>query len=469
MKHRFLSLFLFLSIFILLLSPAQAANPVGVSIDGTAVSFTESSGIPFIDPNSRTLVPLRVVMEQYGCVVGWDKATNTASVTQDDTTVLVSIGKKQIQINDVTIAIDAAAQIKEGRTYLPIRAVLEAFGASVGWDSSTRTVTVLHPANAGLRVHFIDVGQADCILITAENDAMLIDAGNNEDAETITTYLRAHGITHLKYAVGTHPHEDHIGSLDAILYNLSAQNVLMPNIQTNTKTFEDVLDAVALSGLTIYAPKLGDTFSLGNATITTVSNYTGDDLNNSSIMLRLTYGDTSFLFTGDAETKAEEAALLTGLPLDSDVLKVGHHGSGTSSSFDFLSAVSPSHAVISCGKNNDYGHPHAETLQTLAAFNATICRTDMQGTLLAICDGSTISWSNPGIPSLIKSQTSNSNNTTPESPAPIIYVLNNNTMKFHYPSCHSVAKISAEHRADTSKDRTTLLSAGYSPCGICKP
>ena len=463
MKQKLCAIILTLALLTAIVLPVHAAQAVGVTIDSKPVPFTQSSGSPFIDENSRTLVPLRAVMETYGCKVDWDKDTRTASVTQDGTTVLVPIGKKQIQIGNTTIATDTAAQIKDGRTYLPIRAVLEAFGAAVGWDGSTRTVTVLHPEKAGLRVHFLDVGQADCILITAGTEAMLIDAGNNDDAETITTYLHTHGVTKLKYAVGTHPHEDHIGSLDAVLYAVTTENVLMPKVQTNTKTFEDVLDAILTMGLTVTAPKAGDTYKLGNAVITAVSNYTGDDLNNASIMLHLTYGSTSFLFTGDAEQEAEKAALQTGLTLDCDVLKVGHHGSRTSSSFDFLTAASPAYAVISCGVGNDYGHPHAEAMSALAAVCATVCRTDTQGTIIATSDGTALSWNAAGIPALVK------DTPAQQSPAAVTYVCNTSTMKFHLPTCESVPKIAQKNRADSAQNRQTLLNAGFSPCGNCKP
>lgn len=466
MMQKTLSLTLILLMLLSLFTPANASQTVGVTIDGTAVSFTQSSGSPFIDSNSRTLVPLRAVMEQYGCKVGWDQDTYTASVTLDDTTVLVPIGVNQITINEKAIQTDSLAQIKDGRTYLPIRAVLEAFGAEVGWDNGTRTVTVLHPGNAGLRVHFINVGQADCILVTEGLDAMLIDAGNNEDADTILAYLHAHGIRKLKYLVGTHPHEDHIGSMDSVIYALPAENILMPKVQTNTRTFEDVLDAALFHGLAVKAPQAGDTYTLGGAAITAVSNYSDEkDLNNSSIMLRLVYGETSFLFTGDGEEKAEQAALQTGLMLDSDVLKVGHHGSRTSSCADFLAAVTPTDAVISCGQGNDYGHPHAEVLDRLQTMGTNIYRTDTQGTVTASSDGTSIVWSKAAAVAFSGLKVPNESAQMPA----VTYILNTNTMKFHYADCSSVAKITAENRQDSTKNREALLQEGFSPCGNCKP
>lgn len=299
-----------------------------------------------------------------------------------------------------------------------------------------------------LQVHFLDVGQADCALVLFEEDAMLIDAGNNDDADTILDYLDAYGVQQLKYVVGTHPHEDHIGALDAVLYAVEAENLLMPRAQTNAKTFEDVLDAALAKNLTITAPQAGDTYPLGDAEVTVVSNYVGDDLNNVSIMLRVTYGSTAFLFTGDAEKDAEFAALQTGLALDCDVLKVGHHGSSTSTSAEFLAAASPAYAVISCGAGNDYGHPHTETLDILT--NCTVYRTDLHGTVMAQSDGSGIEWYGSG-----SLQTS--------------YVLNLGSGKFHLTNCDGAAEISAANRKESNDSRQTLISAGYSPCGNCRP
>lgn len=320
--------------------------------------------------------------------------------------------------------------------------------------SYEETVTAPTDADGGLAVHFLDVGQADCILIQQGDHAMLIDAGNNGDGELIANYLQSAGVSRLDYAVGTHPHEDHIGALDTVLKNFPVQNLLMPRVQTNTKTFEDVLDAAIEKGLSITAPKAGDTFPLGSAVLTAVNNYTGDDLNDHSIMLRLTYGSVSFLFTGDAEVPAEQAALATGLPLRSDVLKVGHHGSSTSTSETFLAAVSPTYAVITCGVDNDYGHPHEETLAALAGCE--IFRTDRQGTIVAHSDGSKITWS-----------------TVSNAETPIfedfIYILNTGSGKFHLPTCGGVETMSPKNKSFTNETRQQLLARGYTPCGSCNP
>jgi len=244
-----------------------------------------------------------------------------------------------------------------------------------------------------LQVHFIDVGQADCILLMNKGESMLIDAGNNDDGDLVTSYLQSQGITSLTYAVGTHPHEDHIGGLDVVIQNFEIQNLLMPKIQADTVTFEEVLDAAIEKGLSITAPKQGDTFTLGTATVTAVHCYEKtDDYNNASLIFRVDFGETSFLFTGDAEKEAENAVLLSGVDIDCDVLKAGHHGSSTSSSRAFLDAVSPEYAVITCGAGNSYGHPHRETMQAFNGRGITVYRTDEQGSVRVFSDGKTLRW-----------------------------------------------------------------------------
>ena len=247
-----------------------------------------------------------------------------------------------------------------------------------------------------LLVHFLDVGQADCILIQEPGGkAMLIDAGNNADSEFVIDYLEKRQIEKLEYVIGTHPHEDHIGSLDSVIYAFDIGKVFMPKKTNTTKTFEDVLQAISDKGLQITAPEVGDTYRLGEAYWTILApNKDYKEINNSSIVIRLVYGETSFMFTGDAEELSELDILDNSIPfiddLKSDVLKVGHHGSSTSTSDPFLEAVSPEYAVISVGKDNSYGHPHKEILEKLSKEGIEVLRTDERGSIIASSDGKTI-------------------------------------------------------------------------------
>lgn len=238
-----------------------------------------------------------------------------------------------------------------------------------------------------LEVTFMDVGQADSILLESNGQYMLVDAGNNEDGPKLVTYLKQKGITDFTYVIGTHPHEDHIGGLDDIINNFNINTFYMPDVVTTTKTFEDVLDALENKNIALSIPNKNDTFELGDANVKVL--YVGDDsesdLNDTSIVLKVTYQNVSFLLTGDASTKVEDT--LDRKDLKSTVLKVGHHGSSTATDEEFLELVNPTYAVISVGKDNQYNHPHTEVLNTLAAHNITTYRTDEDGTIEMITDG----------------------------------------------------------------------------------
>lgn len=277
-----------------------------------------------------------------------------------------------------------------------------------------------------LEVHFIDVGQADCILLKSNSEYALIDAGNNGDSELIFSYLRELGVENLKVVIGTHPHEDHIGSLDTVINNFNIETLIMPNKVNTTKTFEDVVTAIEKKNLNVTAPKVGDTYNIGDASLTIIAptKEYGDELNDWSVGIKLANGNNSFIMCGDAETEAENDICTNGIDISADVLKLNHHGSNTSSSETFLSKVNPQYAVITCGEGNDYGHPHQETLDKLKSKNISVYRTDEQGTIIATSDGENITWNTspsttmkPGIGKENSSSSSSSSSTQPEKSA----------------------------------------------------
>ena len=262
-------------------------------------------------------------------------------------------------------------------------------GAYRGTETNNDTIGLGH-----LKVHFIDVGQADCILIQSDEHTMLIDAGNNGDAKKVVAYIKSQNIEDLDYVVGTHPHEDHIGGLDAVIENFDIGVIYMPKAMNTTKTFEDVLNAIAKKGMKVTTPIPGTKVEFGEASFTILApnsdNY--KEVNNYSIVIKLVHGNNSFLFTGDAEDVSEKEMMEKGFDLSADVLKVGHHGSSSSTTEEFLMKVNPQYAVICVGKDNKYGHPHKETLDLLNKKGIKIYRTDKSGTIIAISDGESITF-----------------------------------------------------------------------------
>jgi competence protein ComEC len=252
-----------------------------------------------------------------------------------------------------------------------------------------------HNADSVMEVHFIDVGQADSILVESAGKYMMIDAGNNEDGDLIENYLKNEGIKELEYVIATHPHEDHVGGMDDIIKNFQVDNVIMPNVTHTTKTFEDVLNAISDKNLSITIPQVGEQYSLGNANFTIIApnkeDY-GDERNNYSVGIKLVNGNNSFIMCGDAEEEAERDILDNGIDISADVYKVSHHGSRTGTTKEFLEAISPRYAVIECGSDNDYGHPHEEILELLESKKIKVFRTDINGTIIAVSDGNKITW-----------------------------------------------------------------------------
>ena len=246
--------------------------------------------------------------------------------------------------------------------------------------------------DSNLEIYFFDVGQADSILIKENDYSMLIDAGNNEDGENLVNFLKDElNINKLNIVVGTHPHEDHIGGLDDIILSFDIDKIYLPNATTNTKTFEDLLSAIEEKNYKITIPKIDEEFTLGNMNFKVI--YIGSDesdLNNTSIVLKLNYGNTSYLFTGDATSKTEKRIL--DKDINVDVLKIGHHGSNYSTTNEFLDKVSPMYAVIEVGENNSYSHPSNSTLNKLNERDIKVYRTDKNGTIKLTSDGENINF-----------------------------------------------------------------------------
>jgi competence protein ComEC len=248
------------------------------------------------------------------------------------------------------------------------------------------------PLPEELVVTFIDVGQGDSELIQLGENAILIDSGESEDKQKVIDTLEAAGVQKLDYVIATHPHADHMGSMSAVIDQFAVEHVLMPNRTATTVAFEKLLKSIQTKGLRIERPQPGAVITAGGIQLTIIAPNAGNyaDTNDFSIVCKLVYGQTSFLFTGDAEAISEREILEKGYDISADVLKAGHHGSSSSTTPEFLAAVQPGTAVISCGAGNTYGHPHRETMESFEKANVTVYRTDLSGDIIMRSDGTVI-------------------------------------------------------------------------------
>jgi competence protein ComEC len=380
---------------------------------------------------------------------------------------------------------------------------------SISTETETPTETtqdqhVVPPANSTFSVKFIDVGQADAALIECDGHYMLIDGGSKIDSSRMYTILKNTGVTNLDIVVGSHAHEDHIGGLPGALNYATADLILCPVTSYDTKAFRDFVKYANLKGNGIVVPRIGAKYPLGSATVTILGLNAGSDANNTSIVLKVQYGATSFLFTGDAEREAEQAILNSGVNLSATVLKVGHHGSDTSTTYPFLREIMPKYAVISVGKGNSYGHPEDNPLSRLRDADVTVYRTDLNGDIVFTSDGRSVSVSvakqasyesimTPGgavvvvttvtTPAKTTKSTNTTTKTEPSSTTTttkpssttttttgkVKYIANTNTKKFHYPDCYSVTRMKESNKWYFTGSRDELIELGYSPCGNCKP
>lgn len=256
-------------------------------------------------------------------------------------------------------------------------------------DNNQNNISNIVSSTDNLEIYYLDVGNADSILIRYHNNNVLIDAGNNEDGEKLVNYFKSLGVENFKYVIGTHAHEDHIGGMDNIINSFNIEHFYMPSTITTTKTFEDVIDSLTKKNIKFETPKIDYKFNIEDIEFKVL--YIGDnkeDLNKTSIILKMTYKETSYLFTGDATSETEKEIL--NKDIKSTVLKVAHHGSQYSSTAKFLNEVKPKYAIIEVGKDNDYGHPKKVVLQKLEKIGAEIYRTDQDGTIHLISDGKNI-------------------------------------------------------------------------------
>ena len=323
------------------------------------------------------------------------------------------------------------------------------------------------PADSTFEVHYLDVGQGDCSLVLCDGHAMLIDGGESSESSKVYAYLKQHGVSHLDYMVASHAHSDHIGGLSGALNYATVDTAFCPVTDYDSKTFDSMVKYLDKQGVGITVPGAGDEFMLGSAHVQILGpqkNY--DEPNDTSIVLKVTYGETSFLFTGDAERTAEADILDAGYNLSSTVLKVGHHGSDTSTSYPFLREIMPEYAVIQVGADNSYGHPTEDTLSRLRDAEVKVYRNDLQGDIVCSSDGKVVTFTTTKNESV---QTNPTVVVTPDVDEPDDageYIGNKNSKKFHLPTCKNLP---AEKNRIYFDSRQAAVDAGQSPCGNCKP
>lgn len=241
-----------------------------------------------------------------------------------------------------------------------------------------------------LEVHFIDVGQGDCTLIEVDNEYMLIDTGIPDSQSDLEEYLVSYGIEKFEYVIATHPHQDHIGNMDYIIEEYEIETFMMPDVTYNTMCYQSMMEALEIGRVNVVNPKQGAVYELGGAQFTIISDSEadyGDNINNYSIGIKLTYGETNFVLCGDAEYEAEQDIINSGMDIGADVLKINHHGSGSSSSEAFLEEIDADYAIICVGADNEYGHPREKILNRLQSFDMTVYRTDKEGNIIIRSDG----------------------------------------------------------------------------------
>ena len=343
------------------------------------------------------------------------------------------------------------------------------------------TAPTVAPENSTFEIHFIDVGQADAALVECDGHYMLVDGGNKADSNVIYSVLKQAAVPKLDIVVGTHAHEDHIGGLPGAYNFTSADLTLCPVTGYDSEAFEDFAKYANQKGGGITVPEVGDTYSLGRATITILGVNGGSDTNDTSIIFRIVYGQTAFLFTGDAERDAEQSVLYSGADLSATVLKIGHHGSDTSTTYPFLREIMPQYAVISVGEGNSYGHPTEDTLSRLRDAEVQVFRTDMQGDIFCISDGTSVVFSveknadadvfDGLTDSTVETELEE---TSPPETEPVAaegndYVGNKSSRKFHYDWCSSVDQMKESNKYYYTGTREEMIKKGYEPCKRCDP
>lgn len=371
---------------------ADTTNDISIIADGNTLSFD----VPPVVENGRTLVPLRAIFEALDADVKWSGESQTILATRAGMQITLKIGDTNAYINSKPAQLEVPAKVIQDRTLVPLRFVGESLGAKVVWEDSTRTITITSSRtnSKDMSVHFINVGQGDAILIQTPNGkVMLIDGGPRSAGEKVVSYLKKAGVSSIDILVATHPHEDHIGGLIDVLNAFTVKKIYDSGYPHTSKTYENYLTLIEEKNINFNKAHGFNQINIDPAISVTILHpcTTMDGINNNSVVLKVQYDNVGFMFTGDAESEAEAYFMekTDDATLKSTVIKVGHHGSHTSTSRQFIDKVAPQIAIISVGAGNDYGHPNSDILQRIHNTGAQIYRTDLNGDIIICTNGNT--------------------------------------------------------------------------------
>ncbi len=403
-----------------------------------------------------------------GCATVPEQSGTAASTSMADTTENSSISESTSSL-ETTKPTETTSSATTSTTET---SATTSTTATSGTTATTPVTPPVEPDESSFSIQFIDVGQADAALVECDGKYMLIDGGNAADSDIIYTILKRNNITKLDIVVGTHAHEDHIGGIPGAFNYATADLTLCPVTSYSSKAFENFKKYADEKGNGITVPNVGDVYQLGSATVKVIAVNSGTDVNDTSIVLRIDYKETSFLFTGDGERETEQTILNAGFDIDVDVLKVGHHGSDTSTTYPFLREILPQYAVISVGTGNSYGHPTEDTLSRLRDADVKVFRTDMQGDIFCVSDGKTVTFSvsrNPdadvfggiGGNSTTKPEETTPGETTPAEPTEKMVWIPKSGTKYHSSaSCSNM-------KDPTQVTKSEAEAKGYGPCSRC--
>lgn len=349
--------------------------------------------INYISDNQSTILVIIIALLAGSLL--WRVTKRVASIILSVAVLLVTLSLFGVTGNDIRYVVQTGWSIGQNlfqETKDFFNGMQDGDGAihsELDLPASSKPIEISTEPGSEAVVHFINVGQADSTLIQNGEDTILVDCGNRDDAALVIEYLNGLGIEQIDYFVATHPHEDHIGCAGEILTNFEVDTLLKPDVENDTACYRNMMEAAEKNNVNIVYPEAGETFQLTQSSFQVLGPIEIDkeDLNNDSIVLRYDFGETSFLLAGDAERESEYAILDAGFNVAADVLKVGHHGSSTSTSYPWLREIMPQYAVIMCGKDNSYGHPHDETTSKLRDAEVELYRTDENGTIVFISDG----------------------------------------------------------------------------------